>query len=82
MTELCVDNNDSLLLFMFLCATLHLAFGEGGFDEELEMVGVVDEEKEEEEEEESGRVRLYSAAHSRPVVHERRSAENSSCSAL
>lgn len=44
-------------------------------DEELEKEGVVREE-------ESGRVRLYSAAHSRPVVHERRSPENSSCSAL
>lgn len=70
---------------MFLCATLHLALwragvmrvGWLGVDEELEKVGVVMGE-----EESVGRVRLYSPAHSRPVVYERSAPENSSCSAL
>lgn len=48
-----------------------------GEDEELEKVGVVMGE-----EESVGRVRLYSPAHSRPVVCERSAPENSSCSAL
>lgn len=68
---------------MFLCAPLHLALcgrvsivrgGFGGEDEESEKVGVMRKM--------GGRVRLYSPAYSRPVVHERSSPENSSCSAF
>lgn len=78
-------NNNTLLLCSCCSVPLFIWHCMGGFpmwgvvlwgeDEELEMVGVVVEE-------EGVRVRLYSPAHSRPVVYERISPENSSCSAL
>lgn len=79
-------NNNTLLLSSCSSVPLFIWHCVGGLpvwgvvlwgeDEELEKVGVVGEE------EEGARVRLYSPAHSRPVVHERISPENSSCSAL